>query len=82
MGQNHSRKTFFEIIGRILSLFKSWQIVETHKYNVSRCECLVFYTYHSNSSYVKKVELTENWDNLSSELAFGSLREEWFFFHG
>ena len=28
----------------------------------------------------KKVGLTKNWDNLSSELAFGSLRERWVFF--
>ena len=42
----------------------------------------LYFSHTSQSQHMlKKIELTKNWDNLSSELAFGSLRERWFFFH-
>ena len=43
----------------------------------------MYFTHTSQSQHMlkkKKVGLTKNWDNLSSELAFGSLRERWGFF--
>ena len=42
----------------------------------------MYFTHTSQSQHMlkKKVGLTKNWENLSSELAFGSLRERWVFF--
>ena len=42
----------------------------------------MYFTHTSQNQHMlkKKVGLTKNWDNLSSELAFGSLRERWVFF--
>ena len=70
--QLSGRKTFAVVVDR-----KIWVkfLVETHRNNVSRCECLVFYTYVSKSTYVEIVGLTKNLDN------FSSVREEWGFLH-
>ena len=74
MGQIHSRKFSWKSSKGFFPSFRAGRLLKPTN--------TMYFTHTSQSQHMlkKKIGLTKNWNNLSSELAFGSLRERWVFF--